>query len=423
MLAVDAKQPELPVAATAGGADVAAQSGLARTSDDLLKRRIRYQETFQQTRLQRIGAAEFERRRYPVRFRISGIERHELRENFVSQPRHRIETGVGVTGAEIGAGAEQIGHVDGGEVVTSPCRQRQTVGQIERFVEVGAVIGLPRPEADRAEADIGGGVDDLSGSRDRGVGTDEEIRVDETELAVALESDLAAIDAGADDEVVVVTEHLVVVEALQRGARRQRFGEGPVDRTPRRGRTGISTSRRARDRLVVLIEDLETRLRKACWKSIVLEAQGVEQRIGLIAAAALDLGGVAVDMLLVKPAIIEIALDGPMVSHGVAAVERDQRRIVVGGLRPGVNGAIVVGEQFDRRRSNHAEEIVCCGRDEMNLGIGTLPAEIAVEARKPRWRLVAPAVVLKAFRREIEAPFPVAHPVLQRAAGAAIGAA
>ena len=56
--------------------------------------------------------------------------------------------------------------------------------------------------------------------------------------------------------------------------------------------------------MVVLIEDLETRLRKACWKPIVLEAQGVEQRIGLIAAAALDLGRVAIDMLLVEAAII-----------------------------------------------------------------------------------------------------------------------
>src|SRR6266446_2395204 len=100
-------------------------------------------------------------------------------------------------------------------------------------------------------------------------------------------------DTGADDEVVVVTEHLVVVEALQRGARRQRLGEGAVDRSPRRGGAGVPAPRRATDRLVVLIENLETRLRKACWKPIVLEAQRVEQRIGLIAAAALDLGRVA----------------------------------------------------------------------------------------------------------------------------------
>src|SRR6516165_3724692 len=128
-------------------------------------------------------------------------------------------------------------------------------------------------------------------------------------------------------------------------------------------------------------------------------------------------------MLLVEPAIIEIALHRPMVSYRIAAVERNQFRLVFSGLRPGVDGAIVVGEEFDGCRSDHAEEIVCCGRDEMNLGIGALPAEVAVEARQPRWRLVAPAVVLEAFRREIEPPLPVAHAVLQGAADAAVGAA
>src|SRR5262249_17390431 len=180
VLAVGANPSELPAAATAGSVDVAAQSRLARTSDHLLERRIGYQEPFQQARLQRIGAAELKRRRYAVRFRISGIERHPLRENFVGQTRHWIETGVGENGAEIGAGAEQIGHVDGGEVVTSSSCQRQTVGQIERFVEIGTIIGLLRGEADGAEADIGGGVDNLPGPRDRSVRTGEEIRVNET---------------------------------------------------------------------------------------------------------------------------------------------------------------------------------------------------------------------------------------------------
>jgi hypothetical protein len=176
--------------------------------------------------------------------------------------------------------------------------------------------------------------------------------------------------------------------------------------------------------LAVLIEDLEVgRRRSRLREAIVFEAQGIEQRIGPIAAAALDLGRVAVDMFLVEPAIIEIALDRPMVGHGVAAVERNQFRLVFGGLRPGVDGAIVVGEQFDRCRSDHAEVVVGRRGDQMNLGIGALPAEIAVEARQPRWRLEAPAVVLEAFRREIEPPFPVAHPILQGAADPTVGAA
>src|SRR5262249_57672763 len=119
------------------------------------------------------------------------------------------------------------------------------------------MIGLPRTEADGAEADIAGSVDDLPRPRYRGVGTDEEIRVDETELAVTLESDLAAIDAGADDEVVVVTEHLVVVEGLQRCACRQPLREGPVHSAPRRGRAGISSPRRARHPLLLPLDDLQ----------------------------------------------------------------------------------------------------------------------------------------------------------------------
>src|SRR5262249_12659666 len=45
-------------------------------------------------------------------------------------------------------------------------------------------------------------------------------------LAVGPEPDLAAVDAGADHEIVVVAEHLVVAECLQRGACRQCLGEG-----------------------------------------------------------------------------------------------------------------------------------------------------------------------------------------------------
>src|SRR5262245_27261083 len=101
-------------------------------------------------------------------------------------------------------------------------------------------------------------------------------------------------------------------------------------------------------------------------------------------------------MRLIEPAIIKIALHCPMVGQGIAAVERNQLCLVLGGLRPGENGLIVVGEQLDRCRSNYAEVVVGGGGDEMNLGIGALPAEIAVEARQPRWRLVAPAVILEA---------------------------
>src|SRR5262245_5544569 len=128
-------------------------------------------------------------------------------------------------------------------------------------------------------------------------------------------------------------------------------------------------------------------------------------------------------MLLVKSAIIEIALDGPMVGDVIAAIEGKQFRLISRGLRPGEDRPVVVGEQFDRRGPDHPEVVVCRGRDQMNFGIGALPAEIAIETRQPRRRLVAPAVVLKAFRCQIQSPFPVTYTVLQGAADPTVGAA
>src|SRR5215813_15361343 len=59
----------------------------------------------------------------------------------------------------------------------------------------------------------------------------------------------------------------------------------------------------------------------------------------------------------------------------------------------------------------------------MDLRVGALPAEIAVEAGDPRWRLVAPAIVFEPLGGEVEAPFPIPDAVLQGAADAAVGAA
>ena len=57
----------------------------------------------------------------------------------------------------------------------------------------------------------------------------------------------------------------------------------------------------------------------------------------------------------------------------------------------------------------------------MDFRIGALPAEIAIEASDPRRRLVAPAIVFEALRREVEGPFPIPDAVLQGAADSAVG--
>ena len=204
---------------------------------------------------------------------------------------------------------------------------------------------------------IAGGVDDLSRPRHGSVGADEEIGIDVAELAVALETDLAAVDAATDGEVVVVAEQLVVVDALQRGACGDRIGPGAVHRAPRCRGASVARSGRTIDRPIVLVEELEVR-RRLSRKSVVLQAQRIEQRIGCLAAAALDVGIVAIDMRLLELAQIEIALHRPMVAHGVAAVHRDELRRVLGGLRPGVDRPIIVVDELQRRRSDHTEIVV-----------------------------------------------------------------
>ena len=58
----------------------------------------------------------------------------------------------------------------------------------------------------------------------------------------------------------------------------------------------------------------------------------------------------------------------------------------------------------------------------MDLGVRPPPAEIAVEARDPRRRLVAPSIVLESFRGKIESPLTAAHAVLHGAADTSVGA-
>src|SRR5262249_19547738 len=118
--------------------------------NNLLERRIGYQESFQQTGLLRIGAAELERGWRAVCFRISRVECH-FREDLVGQPNDWIETAEGEVAVDVGAGPEQIRHGDLGEVVTSARGQRQPIGDVECFISVEAVIRILCVKIDRAK--------------------------------------------------------------------------------------------------------------------------------------------------------------------------------------------------------------------------------------------------------------------------------
>ena len=138
----------------------------------MLERRIGYQESFQQAGLRGIGAAELERGRGAVRFGIAGVER-QFRKDLIGQPDHGIETAERVIAVDVGTGAQQIAHRDLGEIVTRARGQRQPRGDVERFISIDAVIRILCIETDRAESEIRGGVDDLSGARHGGIWSDE----------------------------------------------------------------------------------------------------------------------------------------------------------------------------------------------------------------------------------------------------------
>ena len=259
---------------------------------------------------------------------------------------------------------------------------------------------------------------------DRGIGRDQQVGIDEGERAGGAEIDRAAIDAHADGELVAVVEQFRVAGRLQRAAEGGRVGLRAVDRAVGRHSALIARSRRAGNRLVVGPENLEVGLgRHRRRKTVIVEAKRVEQRVGRVAAAALHIRVVAVDMLLAELAGIDVALHRPGIGDGELAVEREQAHLVPGGLRPGVDRAVVAIEQLHRRRPDHAEGVAGGGGDQMDFRPLALPAEIGIDAGKLGRRLEAPAVVAQPLRREVEREIALLHAVLHSAAGAAEGAA
>ena len=247
-------------------------------------------------------------------------------------------------------------------------------------------------------------MDDLSGSRHGSIWSDEQVGEDVAKLAVGLETDLAVVDAAAEREIIVVAEDLVVIGRLQGSAGSERVGSGAVDGSPRRGGAGVPAARGAIDRLVVGVENLEIRQRLGgnplFSRHSVLNSGLPRCRCSARPRRRCHRRGSA------ELAQIEIALNGPVVGESIPAVDGEELRLVVRRLRPGEDRPVVVIEQFDRRWADHAEEIVGGARDQVDFRIGALPAKIAVEASDSRRRLVAPAIVLDALRREIEAPIP-----------------
>src|SRR5215210_3004237 len=111
-------------------------------------------------------------------------------------------------------------------------------------------------------------------------------------------------------------------------------------------------------------------------------------------------------MALPEAPQISGSLDGPGIGDRMLAVEPEQLGLVVCGLRPCVDRAVVAREQLDRRRADHAEMIARRGREEMQFGVIVPPAENAVQAADLRRRLIAPAFFVQPLRSHVYAEVP-----------------
>ena len=136
-------------------------------------------------------------------------------------------------------------------------------------------------------------MDDRAVARNVGINRHRQIGIDKGQSAVGVEGDGAAIDTAAEDEVIVVLKQLSGAGCLQRAADCGRSGGGSVERSIGSRVAGIAASRRAGDRIVVLIEQGELvaerrgdRVRSG--EPLVRETQMIAELRTGAAAATLD---------------------------------------------------------------------------------------------------------------------------------------
>ena len=206
---------------------------------------------------------------------------------------------------------------------------------------------------------------------------------------------------------VAVAEELARAGGLEGTAERRRMVRRAVERPICRRGTGVAAAGRAGDRVAVLVEKGELVAERGghrvrAGKPVVLQAQMIDELRAGAVAAALDLRRVAVDMLLLEVADVEIPQHRPGVAQGVFAAQPGEAQFVVGGLRGGKERAVVQPQQLDRGRRGNPERGRGRDGEQMQLGSVALPAEIAVEADDVGRRFEAPAILVHPLRGNID---------------------
>ncbi len=160
--------------------------------------------------MRRIGAAEFERRRRAIGFRIAGIGR-QLRCDLVGAADDRIETVEGLLAVE--RGADLVFERDPGIVETAAARDRERVRHVKGIERIDPAILVGGSQRNRADGDGIAGLAEKDAAA-----TDDKVRADRAQLGACGKMRHAGIEAGADHETIVMPEQLVAVGRLQRHA-------------------------------------------------------------------------------------------------------------------------------------------------------------------------------------------------------------
>ncbi len=173
-------------------------------------------------RLVRVRAAEFERCRGAIGFRIAAVD-GDVGRDLVGQADDRIDPVEIVVGIEIGVRAGLVGERDLGVVEARADVEAQSVRDVEIVENINAEIGILRVEADRRNA-----VRDIVDISAR-IALNDEVRRQRAQLTVADEMRPAVVDADAAGDGVVMAEDLVGVGQLCRRAGAQRMSPVAVD--------------------------------------------------------------------------------------------------------------------------------------------------------------------------------------------------
>ena len=366
--------------------DGPAQTDLVVVRNHRLQAWVRDQEGVQQAGRIGIGAGQLPRRRRAVRLRIAGVGHQRLAER-VGQARAGVEAAEAMVGVQGGV-AGLVAQADLRQVPTPADRPRQPGRDVEHIDGVEAGVGVGRLDGHRRlDRWRGRGAEALVDDDPHQV--DPQVGFQHPQFAERGIVGLAMIDRGAEGQVVGVAGDGGGDGRLQRAAKAVGAGVGEVGLARRRagrqhaGRYGIA---------MVVMEGVVRR------QVVAFQAQ-----LGRIVVAIVDVGGVAVDQMLLVVAIVAAGAEGDVAVQRIRSTQLDHLHLVVHRLRIGEHRLGVLGQHLDWSRTDRGDGVVRRRHRQVQAQRPVLIGQVAVGLAQGRRRLVAEAVVVQAADADIEA--------------------